>query len=59
MPATGKSELCQKISSVTGAVHLQLEDIIEDQVERDSSFSKKLRERIKVQGKEVDDLYMI
>ena len=58
-PATGKSELCQKISSVTGAVHLQLEDIIEDQVERDSSFSKKLRERIKVQGKEVDDLYMI
>lgn len=59
LPQSGKSDLCKKIQQTTGAVHLQLENIIEDLVERDSSFSKKLRDRLKIQGKELDDLLLI
>ena len=59
LPATGKSELCKKISEITGAVHLQLETMIEDMVERDSTFCQKIQKRLKGLGKEIDDLFMI
>ena len=59
MPYSGKTELCQAIAKTTKAVHLNIEQLIEDQVIRDSSFSRKLRDRLKVQGRELDDLLII
>ena len=56
LPKSGKSDLCQALSQRTGAVHLQIEDIIEMFIERDSNESDKLRQRAKQYGKELDDL---
>ena len=59
LPSSGKTDLCKKIQEVTGAVHLQLEEVIEDLVDRDSAFGKKLRDRLKIQGKELDDMFIV
>lgn len=36
LPKSGKSTLCERISEHTGAVHLQMGEIIERYIERDS-----------------------
>jgi hypothetical protein len=36
-----------------------LEEVIEDMVDRDSAFGKKLRDRLKIQGKDLDDLFIV
>ena len=50
LPKSGKSDLCAKLSELTGAVHLKMEEIIELFMDRDSDFSAKLRDRTKRQG---------
>lgn len=36
LPKSGKSTLCQRIAAHTGAVHLQMDEIIDRYIERDS-----------------------
>jgi len=36
LPKSGKSTLCQRIAEHTGAVHLQMDEIIDRYIERDS-----------------------
>ena len=59
LPKSGKSELCQRISATTGAVHLQMEELIESFVDKDSSFADKVAEKLKIQGRDLDDLLLV
>lgn len=59
LPRSGKSELCQTLSQKIGVVHLQIHEIIEDYVNRESSFCKKVSDLMKVKGREIDDMLTI
>ena len=59
LPKSGKSTVCQKIAEQTGAVHLQMEDLIEGFVDRDSSFAAKVAEKLREQGRDLDDLMLV
>ena len=56
---SGKTEVCQRIAAITGAVHLQMEEVVESFVDRDSSFAAKVSEKLKGQGRELDDLLLV
>ena len=51
--------MCQKIQEVTGAVHLQIEELIESFVDRDSSFAEKVSEKVRKLGRDIDDLMLV
>lgn len=59
LPKSGKSTVCAKIAEVTGAVHLQMEELIEGFVDRDSSFAEKVAEKLRNQGRDLDDLMLV
>lgn len=59
LPKSGKSDLCKKMSEITGAVHLEMEDLIESFVERDSSFAAKVCKKLKIEGRDLDDLLLV
>ena len=59
LPKCGKSQLCQRIEAITGAVHLQMEEIIESFVDKDSSFADKVSYKLKDQGRDLDDLLLV
>lgn len=42
-PSGGKSDICQRISSITGAIHLKLRDIIDELRNMDSVLGKDVR----------------
>lgn len=42
LPKSGKSDLCSRVSKLTGAVHLQMDEIIDRYIERDSKQCEKL-----------------
>ena len=56
---SGKSELCKKISEVTGAVHIEMEDIVESFVDKDSSFAEKVAAKLRGSGRDLDDLLLV
>ena len=55
LPKSGKTELCQVLAQKTGAVHLNIEEIIEDQIRRDAIFAKSLRDSTMYAGQAFDD----
>lgn len=59
LPKSGKSTICKKIAEVTGAVHLEMEDLIEGFVDRDSSFAERIADKLRNQGRDLDDLSLI
>ena len=59
LPKSGKSTVCQRIQEVTGAVHLQIEELIESFVDRDSSFAEKVSEKVRKLGRDIDDLMLV
>lgn len=59
LPKSGKSELCKTLSSKIGVVHLQIQEIIEDYIERESSFCQKIKSLMKAKGREIDDVFTI
>ncbi len=59
LPKSGKSTLCQAISKNTGAVHLEMENLIEDFCDRDSSFAQRVSEKLRFQGRDLDDLILV
>lgn len=59
LPKSGKSCLCDKISKQTGAVHLQMDEIIQRYIENDSSQCDKLRNNMKNEGRGIDDVLMV
>ena len=59
LPKSGKTELCKRIAAATGAVHLNMEDLIEDFVDRDSSFAAKVATKLKTNGTDIDDLMIV
>ena len=59
LPKSGKTELCQRVSAITGAVHLNMEELIESFVDRDSSFAVKVCEKLKKLGRDLDDLLLV
>ena len=59
LPKSGKTEVCKRIAANTGAVHLQMEELIEGFVDRDSSFANKICLKLKEQGRDLDDLVLV
>ena len=59
LPKSGKSELCKTLSNKIGVVHLQIQEIIEDYIERESSFCQKIKSLMKSKGREIDDVFTI
>ena len=59
LPKSGKSTLCQAISENTGAVHLEMEHLIEDFCDRDSSFAERVSDKLRYQGRDLDDLILV
>ena len=59
LPMSGKSCLCQKISELTGAVHLQMDEIIQLYIDNDSNQCEKLRQAMKQEGRGIDDIAMV
>lgn len=59
MPKCGKSTLCQQLAESTGAVHIQMEELIESFMDRDAHFADQIRTRTKLEGKELDELTMV
>jgi len=59
LPSSGKSALASIISQKTGMVHLRPEEIIEFFIAKESHFSERLRQRIQIQGSEIDDTTLI
>jgi len=59
LPKSGKTQLCQRVSKITGAVHLQMEELIEGFVDKDSSFASKVSDKLKKQGRDLDDLLLV
>ena len=59
LPKSGKSTLCKRVSEITGAVHLEMEKLIEGFVDRDSSFAAKIAHKLKVEGRDLDDLVLV
>lgn len=59
LPKSGKTDLCKRLSEVTGAVHLQMEELIENFVDRDSSFAAKVCKKLKTEGRDLDDLLLV
>mmetsp|Transcript_46063 Transcript_46063/g.61012 ORF Transcript_46063/g.61012 Transcript_46063/m.61012 type:complete len:146 (+) Transcript_46063:2181-2618(+) len=59
LPKSGKSTVCKKIAESTGAVHLEMEDLIEGFVDRDSSFAEKVADKLRIQGRDLDDLMLV
>lgn len=51
--------MCKTLSQKIGVVHLQVQDIIEDFISRDSSFAARLIDTMKFKGREIDDLNLI
>ena len=58
-PKSGKSELAQSISNLTGAVHIQMGDIIDRYIDRDSKQCEKLGVSMKQEGRGIDDQLMV
>lgn len=44
LPLSGKSTLAAKIAADTGAIHIQLAEVLEEVVERDSVQGQKIRQ---------------
>lgn len=59
LPRSGKSTLCAKIAELTGAVHLQMGEIIEASLEADAVQGDRLRACLKRDGRGVDDQLLI
>jgi hypothetical protein len=59
LPKSGKSTLCKRVSEITGAVHLEMEALIEGFVDRDSSFAAKVSTKLKDEGRDLDDLLLV
>jgi adenylate/nucleoside-diphosphate kinase len=55
LPKSGKTTLCQKICAATGAVHLQMADIIQQFIEMDSVQCERLRKEMKKEGRPCED----
>ena len=56
---SGKSTLCKRISQMTGAIHLQLDEIIQKYIDADSVMCEKLRTHMKKEGRQIDDQTLI
>lgn len=50
LPKSGKTVLCERIAAKTGAVHLNMEEIIESYIRRDAIYAYNLRVRTMMQG---------
>jgi predicted GTPase len=59
LPKSGKSTLCNRISEDTGAVHLQMDEIIEQYIGRDCAQCERLRKGMKQEGRGIDDQLMV
>lgn len=59
LPKSGKSTLAKKISEETGAVHLQIQDIIDKYVDLDCVMSDKLRKSMKKEGRGIEDQQLV
>lgn len=59
LPMSGKSTLAAEIAKDTGAVHIQLAEVIEAAVERDSVQGEKIRQQLKAEGRGLDDSLLI
>jgi len=59
LPRSGKTTLCKRIGELTGAVHLQMDEVIQQYIDGDSVEAAKLREHMKMEGRGVDDEMMI
>jgi len=59
LPKSGKSTLCQIISSKTGAVHLKVNRLIEEFMKLDCQESEQLRKTLKEEGRQIDDDLLI
>ena len=59
LPKSGKTTLCERICATTGAVHLQMEELIEQFVDRDSSFADRVADKLRKQGRDLDDLMIV
>jgi adenylate kinase family enzyme len=59
LPKSGKSSLCEQLAKCTGAVHLQMDEIIQKYIENDSSQCEKLRVNMKQEGRGIDDVTMV
>ena len=58
LPKSGKSDLCVAIASETGAIHIEMESMIEEFIARDSSFARKVMEKLAA-GRELDDILLV
>lgn len=59
LPKSGKSTLCARISELTGAVHLQMDQILEKFIDADSAQCERLRASMKSEGRGIDDQLMV
>lgn len=59
LPKSGKSELCSRIAALTGAVHLQMDQILEKFIDADSAQCERLRTSMKSEGRGIDDQLMV
>lgn len=59
LPKSGKSTLCQQIAKCTGAVHLQMDEIIQRYIDNDCNQCEKLRVYMKQEGRGIDDVLMV
>lgn len=59
LPLSGKSTLAAKIAEDTGAIHIQLADVLEEVVERDSVQGQKIRQQLKDEGRGLDDQLLV
>jgi len=55
LPKCGKTTLCERIALKTGAIHLNMEDIIESYIRRDAIYAFNLRVRTMMQGQSFGD----
>ena len=59
LPKSGKTTLCEKICASTGAVHLQMADIIQQFIEMDSVQCERLRKEMKKEGRPCEDQILV
>ena len=58
LPKSGKSDLCASLSAKTGAVHLKMNEIIDEYIDRDCEQCNRLRTAMKLEGRGIDDQLM-
>lgn len=56
---SGKTELAKSLAESTGAIHLNMDQIVQQYIDQDSAQCEKLRKYMKKEGRGVDDQFMI